>query len=141
MAPPESRIKIPNPDPGMAAGFFSLFWPRKSPASIPGFYIRDSDPGFRRGQVCGNRLYHCLSGRTARLLSIVSSDFFTLRPVALASLAKLSHDAAGSDWGRWGPEAPTPPAPRGPAIGRCRNSEFFLFRLSRSSFGLPGVPT
>ena len=61
-----------------------------------------------------------------------------LRPVALASRAKLSHDAAVSGRGRWGPDAPTPPAPRRPAIGRCRNLEFSLFRLS--SFGLPRYP-
>ena len=44
-----------------------------------------------------------------------------LRPGALASRAKLSHDAAVSGRGRWGPEAPTPPALRGPAIGGCGN--------------------
>ena len=48
-----------------------------------------------------------------------------LRPGALASRAKLSHDAAVSGRGRWGPEAPTPPALRGPAIGGCRNLGFF----------------
>ena len=47
-----------------------------------------------------------------------------VRPDALVSRAKLSHDTAGSSRALTGLDALAPPAPPGPAIGGCRNLGF-----------------
>jgi len=69
MAPPESRIRFPNPDPGLSAGLFFPDFPRKRPVDNPGSGFWNFGPGFRRGHVCGNQLYYhsgpCISLRTA----------------------------------------------------------------------------
>ena len=62
-----------------------------------------------------------------------------LRPQALVRRAKLSHDSAVSGRVPTGPDAPMPPAPRGPAIGSCRNSEFFYSRR-RTIKASPNLP-